>query len=276
MKIVETEVNGSINKKICLIADIHFSADYNIKLLDKILNEIRMTTPDYICVTGDIIDSPLVQYESNIERLYYFLKKIGECAKVIVSIGNHEVTQKKDYVYPDKFISTLKAINNVIVLDNGKYIDNGICFIGYTELFASYHKERGLEKDVISELNTLLADISSDNYNILLSHNPLYVTRRAVYTHVYNFEKINLVLCGHTHNGLLPNFMKTNTVLVTPQKNMFVRRARGHFCIKNADVIITGGIIKLSKTAGILSKFNNLYAVNMDYIIVNENVKTKK
>lgn len=276
MKIVETEVNGKINKKICLIADIHYNVDYNIKLLDRILNEIRMTSPDYICVAGDIIDNPLVQYEDCIDRLYYFFKKIAECAKVIISIGNHEVTQKKEYMYPDKFIATLKSINNVYVLDDGKFIDNGICFIGYTELFASYKKERGYEKDIINELNNLLADVSKENYNILLSHNPLYITRRAVYMHVSNFDAINLVLCGHTHNGMLPNFMKTNTVLISPQKNMFVRRARGHFKIKNADVVINGGIIKLSKDTGMLSNLNKFFANNIDYIIVNENVKTKK
>ena len=274
MKIVNTKIDG-LNKSICLFGDIHFSVKYNTKRFDKILDSVRMNKPDYICITGDIIDSSEVDSIKDIDKLYNFIRELGEISKVIISLGNHEVMlikkrRKREYRYPTKFVDNLKKINNVIFLDNDKYVDDNICFIGYTETFSLSFIETGMEDTVINELSELLKDIDNKKYNILLSHNPLYVSKEKVYKNVKGYSKLKLILSGHTHNGLLPTFIKTNTALISPNKRFFVPRARGQFKNGNVDVVITGGVVKLSYVSRIFRYFNFLFPINIDYINIDK------
>lgn len=273
MKIVKTKIDGSKNINICLIADIHFYPKYNLKKFEKIINNIKDNKPNYICITGDIIDTGDMQYDNEVKYLYQFINDLSNITKVIISIGNHDITLKPEnkYLYPDLMINTFKKIPNVIVLDNEKYIENNVCFIGYTQSYNTISEEKGHEMEVAKEVSLLTNNINESNYNILLSHNPLYVTQKEVYSNIVNFNKINLILSGHTHNGMLPNFLKTNNVFITPCKRFFKKNARGHFKEENVDVVVTGGIIKLSKTARLLHLFNFLFAMNLDYIIVSNN-----
>ena len=113
-------------------------------------------------------------------------------------------------------------------------------------------------------------DIDDKNYNILLSHNPLYVSKEKVYKNVKGYSKLNLILSGHTHNGLLPTFIKTNTVFISPNKRFFVPRARGSFKNDKVDIVITGGVVKLSYVSGIFRFFNFLFPINIDYINIDK------
>ena len=70
---------------------------------------------------------------------------------------------------------------------------------------------------------------------------------------------------------MIPNFIKTNNLLITPGKKWFHKDGRGHYKKNDTDIVVTGGIIKLSKTAKFLHSFNFLFTMNMDYIIINNN-----
>ncbi|MBR1376298.1 MAG: metallophosphoesterase [Bacilli bacterium] len=279
MKVVNTLVNDKNNLKICLIADIHFCHNYKIKKFDKIITNIKKNNPNYICIVGDIIDTSDVDEDMDMKYLYNFITNLASITKVIIALGNHDISHyvtKKEitYRYPKKMVENFKKISNVIFLDNEQYIENDICFIGYTQGFNSNHHETGFEKEVALEVSNITKNLKDTNYNILLSHNPLYVGRHEVYSCIKNFNLINIVLSGHTHNGLLPTFIKTNKVLISPMKNFFVSNARGHFKIANADVIVNGGIIKFSKTSGFFRFFNFLYPMNIDYVnILDDNNK---
>ncbi len=257
--------------KICLLADIHFAYKYNLKKFDLILDNVVKNKPDYICITGDIIDYVEVSFNAYIENLYNFIRNLAKVSKVIISLGNHDVTTfRKKYVYPYLFIENLKHMSNVILLDNNTYIDNKICFIGYTGSFDTFEEETGMDNTVIDEVSKLTKNIDKKHYNILLSHNPLYVTKDDVLNNISNHEHINLILSGHTHNGMLPGFLKTNRVLVTPSKKFFKNYGRGRFVKNMTNVVITGGVIKLSKRSGFLRYFNFLYRTDIDYILIDD------
>jgi len=71
--------------KITQITDFHSNA---IKNLDEILENIRQFKPDFIILTGDIID---YGKESKIDRSIYFLKKLSSLnIKTYYITGNHE------------------------------------------------------------------------------------------------------------------------------------------------------------------------------------------
>jgi len=263
-------MNITKDLKICLMADIHFSLNYPLKKFKTILENIDVNKPDYICITGDIVDYVEVTFNSYIENLYNFIRSLAKRSKVIISLGNHDITTfKNKYKYPYLFIENLKHIDNVIFLDNDIYIDNKLCFIGYTESIETYYDEYKYSDLVAKEVSNLTKNIG-DNYNILLSHNPLYVTSDDTYKKIKNHKKINLILSGHTHNGMLPSFLKTNSLLITPEKKLYRRYGRGRFVKDMTNVVITGGVIKLSRKSGILRFFNFLYSTNIDYILIDK------
>lgn len=280
MKIVNTILNSDLDKKICLIADIHFSYKFNTKIFQKIIDNIKINKPDYICIVGDIIDYTEIENKDNINELYNFIKELDKIAKVIVTLGNHDITTlecdktskyKHKYKYPESLVKNIKKIKGVILLSNNTYEDGNIRFIGYEQSFeATYDKAIGYDL-ALKEINTLLTSIDDKKYNILLAHNPLCFTINDMYKKIKNFKKINIILSGHTHNGMLPNFIKTNNLLISPRKKWFIKDGRGHMIKDGVDIIVTGGITKLSERAKIFSLFNFIYDINVDYITYRKN-----
>lgn len=266
MEIINNKLNGKIKTTICLLSDIHFYHKYNKKTFDKIINNIKVHKPNYICIAGDIIDNPVIINTPIINKLYDFIKELSMITKVIISIGNHDIADKQRYCYNKEFFNKLNSFNNVKLLDNEIYIDNNICFIGYTQSFSTIFKEVGEEEIIIDEVNNLLKKINNKNYNILLAHNPLYILKDEVYTKLNNFNKVNLMLSGHTHGGLTPSFIKGNIGFVSPLKAFFIDNARGYLKKGNTDIIISTGIVKLSYSAGLLHPFNCLFPTSINYI----------
>ena len=257
--------------KICLLSDIHYSRSLKINKLKKILNNIRSEKPDYVCITGDIIDYVEVSFDEYVKYLYAFIKELGNISKVIISLGNHDITTYKNkYLYPYLFLENLKHMKNVIVLDNDSYVDKKIRFIGYTQSYDTLDDENKYNIDISKEVSKLTSNLDN-KYNIILSHNPLYISKEEVFNNIVNNDKINLILSGHTHNGMLPNFIKTNNLLITPNKKFFYKNGRGYLKVGKCKVIISGGITKLSRKASVLRYFNFLYQMNIEYINISFN-----
>ena len=259
------------DKRLCLISDIHFYEKFNIKKLNKIVNIIKGEKPDYIIIAGDIIDYTEASLNKHMEYLYGFIKDLANIAKVIICLGNHDISTFKDnFSYPYLFCENLKHMNNVVFLDNSSFKEEGINFIGYTQSFETL--KGNFDDKIIEEVSNLTNNLD-DSYNILISHNPLYVSKEEVLSKIVNYDKINLILSGHTHNGMLPNFVKTNNLLISPDKKWFYKNGRGYLKRFNTDIIISGGITKLSRKAGILRFFNFLYQMNIDLINISINKK---
>ena len=281
MKTINTILNSNLNTKICLIADIHFSYKFKSNIFQKIINNISKNKPDYICIAGDIIDYTEIENIENINELYNFFKELGKISKTIIVLGNHDITSvKRDkngtiskYInkYPNSLVKNIKKIKNVTLLVNEIYEDKDIRFIGYEESYEAHYDKKNGHKIAINEINQLISKIDNKKFNVLLSHNPLYLTNKIVYKNINNFKKLNLILSGHTHNGMLPNFIKTNTLLISPTKKWFVKDGRGHIVKDGVDIIVTGGVTKLSERSKIFSMFNFVYDINVDYIIIGGN-----
>ena len=260
--------------KICLVTDFHLSHISNDKKFKLVLESIKKTKPDYICIVGDYIDSINVLEEKELyNKSINYLKQLASISNVIYTLGNHEVTKilgnkKREYYLNDKWISDINKIDNLIYLNNNIYEDGNIRFIGYVPPFKYYDKHNEDKNLLISDYNSKIK-IKNDKYNILLFHSPIHILNDSV------ISNINLILSGHMHNGLTPNFLdkiwKSNTGLVGPHNTFFPKTARG---IKNKIIntkevymVISGGVTKVHEVSSKIFHFlDKFYMPEVDYI----------
>ncbi|MBP3920321.1 MAG: metallophosphoesterase [Bacilli bacterium] len=267
-------INNITNTKIVHISDIHFSNKYKIKRLEIIKNKIKKINPNYICITGDLIDTYDVTKKDNFKYFINWIKEISQIARLIIIQGNHEYikksTGKLEMITNIKWLKNLEN-DNIKILDNEIYTENNISFIGYEpgpEYYFKY-KEKDQTKSNI-KLSKIISNLNN-NYNILLTHAPSTIINKKNYKKINNIEKVNLILSGHTHGGLMPSFIPGNLGLISPTRKLFPRKARGKIKINNTTLIINTGTMKLSEKSGI-TKYNDIFGMN----IIEIDIFTKK
>lgn len=261
MKLKENnyKIEGKVNIKICHISDIHFNKQYNLKIFDELYKCLKNKKIDYICITGDTLDDAKIIKEKEVKYLIKFINKLSTITKVIISIGNHDesIYTKRKVKYKDtsKFFNKLKS-ENVIVLNNSYYETINLIFIGYTRTFKLYKKEMLNEKEINLEVNKLIKN--TNKYQILLSHSPVGMKD----------VNVDLILCGHNHNGLVPTSLESifkHRGIISPSKKFFPKDIRG-FYDKNNIININGGIVKLSYVSGFFRHFNRFFKSHIDFI----------
>jgi hypothetical protein len=265
IKNYELSTNKINNLNICLLADIHYSKTFDNNLFNKIINDIKQLNPDYVMITGDIVDKAYVIDLPIINNLYIFLSKLGEFSKVIISYGNHDVIGNNEIKYNFKkdFYNKINSIKNVKILKNEYYIDKNVRVFGY---FPNYRimKLEKVQNEVVEELENLYYSVG-EKYNIFLCHNPYLINQNLV-----NKYKIDLILSGHTHGGLvfkpLDKILKNNSGLISPNKKLFPKKVRGLQKYESTYHIITEGITKLSESAKIINKLNFIFPYTLTSI----------
>ena len=252
---------------------------------DKIINNIKDEKINYICIPGDLIDGTNILDEKNNEKIVInFIKRLSKISKVIISVGNHDISRLRSNSFDTKwkpernevYFEKLKKLNNVYLLDNEIYTDNDISFIGFTPSF-KYYKEKDEDRELlIQELNDKMIKINKNNYNILLCHSPIHMLDKNVLEKAKLMKDIDLILSGHMHNGMVPPIIekiwKGNCGIITPNKKLYPKAkvARGIIKKENKTLIISGGITKLSYSAPtIFHPFNDFFPMNIELININ-------
>jgi predicted MPP superfamily phosphohydrolase len=165
--------------RIVQITDIHFSRTNGLKLARKITRIIDDLKPDLLVFTGDFLDDGLMEKEK-VEALFKDLDvKYGKFA----STGNHDF-----YTGIEK---TTEFTNNCgfKLLRNENVMATDFLDIAAIDDPAGSRSGKGFG---ISE-EKILADLSPDNINIFLKHQPR-VEKSSI-------GKFDLQLSGHTHKG---------------------------------------------------------------------------
>lgn len=266
---------GKSNIKIALISDIHFDVDYDVLILEKILENLKINKPNYICIAGDIIDnSDLIYNEKVMDQLRNFIKKLSFIASTIVSIGNHDITcgrNSSNIIDINKWFMTLNTIENVYYLYNKSLVRDKICFTSYNPPYQYYKKKEHI-KIFINDIDKKIS-MNKKYYNILLCHSPINVLKKESLNKSKQLKKANLILSGHMHNGLVFKIFdhKGNRGLIDPYKRLSPRYARGmvkqNIDNKEITLVISGGVLKFSNTAPkIFKHFNKLFPISIEYI----------
>lgn len=274
----DTVYSSKAKKDITLIhlADIHFSKSTNIKMFDKLKEAIYKNNPDYIVITGDLIDSPEITKDKiKIKQLLLFLTDIATFSKVIISLGNHDILVSGDL----RFFRNINDLKNIYVVNNDTYIDEFIFISGITlpnNYYYNITKEESKEV-LIEHLKShkkIINNLPKNCPKISLIHSPIRLTDKEVLSYLQEYD---LLLSGHTHSGMVPNilklFFKENQGIIAPNKKLFPEVARGkiinHITNKDITLIINGGITKLSlHSTKILNKLNFVYNMDINKIII--------
>ena len=273
MQITKTklETKKNIHKKIIHFSDIHFYKNYKEKKLQDIIELVEKQKPDYVCITGDLLDTPQVTKLTEIQNYLNFYKDLGKLSKVIVILGNHDLFENhqttKEY---DDFLNKLKQTNNIYLLRNEKTEFEDIVFVSYEQMRDTYKKEEKKTNQIEEDMIEKLPKASLEKYTVALIHSPITLIKIRKRSYLKNYD---LFLCGHTHDGILPIFLSKNINIhygiVSPTKKLFPKNIRGIY-LDTPNIIINGGVVKFSKTAKILKKLDFLYPSSANIIEIDE------
>ena len=160
--------------KLIFLSDIHLGTN-TIKHLEKIYNKIIKLEFDFILVGGDLIDSSSFELKDlkilkNFKKPIYFIS------------GNHEY-------YIKNYQKKLDKLNeyNVNFLDNKSIKYKNINVIGVSD-----------NQSTLNQSETVKKFYKQNFFNLVVVHKP------SLWGFIY--EKIDLTLSGHTHNGQIVPF----------------------------------------------------------------------
>lgn len=276
--------NNSVKHDIIIlhIADIHFNSNISNKILNRLRDYINKIKADYIMITGDLIDEPkIVNDKIKIRELVTFLSDIAKNSKVIISLGNHDIVNDKDYI----FFNKLDDLYNIYVLDNNSYEDDFIYVSGFTLPTEYYYNINGDESVsvLLRELNknsNIVNRLPKYKPKVAMIHSPIKLLDNEV---INTLKEFDLILCGHTHGGMVPDwlgFIFKNMGIIAPNKRLFPKVARGKIekdiGNKKTTIIINSAVTKLSLKSGkIFSKLNFLCNKSINKIIIRKGREKK-
>lgn len=277
-KTTDIVYNTNTKKDLTIIhiSDIHFNTDTSLSKLNKLTTEIKKNNPDYIMISGDLIDEPkIIKNKYKIKELLQFLSNLSEITKIFISLGNHDIFSSEDL----KFFNKLNELKNIYILDNDCYKDEFIYISGLTlpnNYYYNITHEESSEVLVkhLTNNRKLISKLPRELPKVILIHSPIKLTNKEV---LNKLKEYDLILSGHTHNGMVPGILKSlfpkNKGLIAPNKTLFPEIAKGKIEVnqdnKKITIIINGAITKLSsKSSKILSKLNIVYPMSINKIII--------
>jgi len=190
--------------KIIQLSDIHLgSFNYRYHILDAAIETINRLEPDYIVVTGDLVNNYAWELRGW-DNVFKNLKaKYGKYA----ILGNHDygdysewATDKAKQHNLDEIKQFYESINFKLLLNASLTLrqkDQEIALIGVENWGKPPFKQYG-------DLEKALDPVKDMSFKILLSHDPTHWTEE-----VLKYTDIDLTLSGHTH-GMQAGFERKN------------------------------------------------------------------
>lgn len=273
------------------VGDIHFNEVFPLEKLKKIEDNICSKDTDYIIFTGDIIDSTkVVKKKEQRKILSDFFKRISKNKKVIIELGNHDISKSYDNRkswttdYDESFWEEISKLKNIWFLPDKAFYKDGNIYVTGVNPSLYYYENKNFKqskKDIIYTLehdNQLFKKLDSSKLKIFVSHSPVHMSDSEILKYIDEFD---LILSGHMHNGLVFPFMEKvfpkNRGIISPLRNIFPDNARGikniKYNEKNIKLVITGGVTKFALSHGVVKKLNKLYPSVIEEIIYDTDSK---
>lgn len=263
--------------KILAISDIHISNLVSFKKIKRIERQFLKEKADYIVFVGDLIDR--VEEINNSESLFklkHLLEFSAKVAKTFVVLGNHDYIHRENYSsYKEKISLVIKNIQGITLLDNDVYSDDELWLMGYTETIKYYRRKNYDFKEFYNDFSKhdlLYKNVDKRLPSVALVHSPEFSDDKRC---ISLLNKYDLIICGHTHDGCVPFGVGEFTRgIISPKKKFFPKNVRGIRKIGNGYILVTGGVIKISKCAPKKLHFlNHLCPMQMDVIIFSKHGK---
>ena len=204
--------------KIVHISDIHYKMTTDKDDLKKIKNEINLIEPDIVIFTGDLLDKNINYRESDYSDLIKFLSDID------YNIGKYYITGDNDN--DEKIKGIMDESDFISLNDTYKLIYNGdnepILITGVS----SNYKDNKI-KEVIENLKVN----EEYKYSILVLHEPDYIN-------YIEYSNYNLILAGHSFNGLIKLPFIDGIIKDKGSKNYI----NDYYKLGNTKLYVSGGL----------------------------------
>lgn len=222
---------GFLGCKFLQVSDLH-----NRRFGKKQKNLIETTKqlhPDYIFITGDLID----QHHRNINDVCYYLKEVNEIAPIYYVTGNHEWETKDK---GKRLFSFMENIGIYVLHDRIIEIERGaskIQLFGIDDPYMMVGKRTYNSDAIYAEffLKRFIKLVKSRKrmFTILLSHRPEFI-------HFYAKANIDLVFAGHAHGGQfrIPGIGG----VLAPHQGFFPKYAEGMIRKGNTCMVVSRGL----------------------------------
>lgn len=213
--------------KFVLISDLH-NKEFGENNID-LVNLIKEQSPEFIAVDGDMVNDTA----DTREAVTKLLPQLCDIAPVYYVLGNHE----KSYPQYDELIDEIKE-SNTTFLDNKmvsfKTKNGETITIGGLSDYPYYEYEAPEYDNPARHFLDSFIEQEKDNYSIILSHQP------ETYFWGLKDKNIDLMLCGHTHGGLIR--LPFVGGLIAPNQEFLPEYDMGYFNSGTVEMIITSGL----------------------------------
>lgn len=217
--------------RILHISDLH--GNVHDKNMDYLIHEAQSLHPDYIFITGDLID----EHHKNIVQVCDFIRLLKKLAPIYYVTGNHEwVTQQRErlfkyltkigvHILQDDILIISRDSDKIQLMGmNDPYVLPGKKTIQYQRTSTRAFLERFVKLNHMRE---------KDIFTILLSHRPELI-------HFYAKSRIPLIFSGHAHGGQFRIIGKNG--LLAPHQGFFPKYTAGVIKIENTQMIVSRGL----------------------------------
>lgn len=196
---------------IVQISDLH-NAKFG-KDNDKLLEKIRICSPDIIVITGDMVDC---SGHTNIPIALSFASAATDICPVYYITGNHEYYLSEEQ--RNTFLSGLMASGVIILNSESIELVEGVRLIGLDD------------NDLFHDFSNLVA---TEEFNIVLAHEPQRIKN-------YASSNADLVFSGHAHGGQIR--LPIIGGLAAPDQGFNPEYSEGLIHYNNTDMIISRGL----------------------------------
>ncbi|GGJ92772.1 ser/threonine protein phosphatase [Pseudomonas matsuisoli] len=168
---------------IVQISDIHVGPTIKRRYIERIVERVNSLQPDYVAVTGDLVDGSVAQLSQHIGPL----ANLNGAHGVGVVTGNHEY-----YSGAPAWVAELRRMGLTVLMNEHRIIERegaALVIAGITDYSAGAY-----EPSHTSDARAAIAGAPTDACKILLAHQP----RSSEAARDAGFD---LQLSGHTHGG---------------------------------------------------------------------------
>lgn len=217
--------------KIVHISDIHYKTTYFKREIEKMVNKINQLKPDIVVLTGDLFDKDTNYDNEDFTELSNLLSKIDATIGKYAISGNHDV----------KIVEWETVIKNsgFINLDNRyellyKNSLKPILVAGVSSNLNNLQDISSRMKEIDNYLTSIQNNEKNNNipaYKILFIHEPDYIDD-------IDYQRYQLILAGHSHNGQVRVPGIGAMVLPDGAKKYY----KEHYALNDTELYISSGL----------------------------------
>jgi len=219
-EIFTDKINADV--KLVFLTDLHGCV--HGKENETLIHMIEKEEPDFICIAGDMT----VKNGKGIKEAVSLLKTLREKYPIFYAPGNHEI-RMEEY---DSYKKMLQEIQ-VSYLENAGKTEKGIRIIGLDLDEYWYHKCWQKRDFTEEHLTELLGKNESEQYSILIAHNPEYFPQYAKWG-------ADVTLSGHVHGGIAR--LPILGGVIAPSLRLFPKYDAGKFEKNGKYMILSRGL----------------------------------